>query len=72
MDSFFDEVGRDMVIMDWFKRYKPEQVKLYQDILDGHGIYKDLNEMILAVFEAGIDFARISERNARCRKLDQI
>lgn len=65
MESFFDEFGRDRVIADWLKRYKPDYVKLYEGILSRRPQYKELNELIILAFETGIEFSRASEREAR-------
>lgn len=65
MDSFFDKFGRDRVIMDWLKRYKPELMKVYDGILARRTSYEDLNALILFTFEVGIDFSRASKRDPR-------
>ena len=65
MDSFFDKFGRDRVIMDWLRRYKPELMKLYDGILVRRHEYQDFNDLILFAFEVGIDFSRASKRDPR-------
>ena len=65
MEWFFDKFGRDKVIMDWLKRYKPEHIKLYEGILARRAQYTDLNDFLLMVFEIGIDFSRASKRDPR-------
>lgn len=65
MDSFYDKYGRDRVIMDWLRRYKPELMKIYDGILARRFQYEDLNALILFAFEVGIDFSRASKRDPR-------
>jgi len=66
MDWFFDKYGRDMVIMDYLNRYQGGFPKLYNYILSQRSNgYEGLNDLILAVFEAGIAFSRATKRDAR-------
>lgn len=63
MEPFFDQYGRDMVIMDWLSKNKPELVKLYRYVLGRRVEWKELNDMILLAFETGIEFSHM--KNAR-------
>lgn len=68
MDWFFDKHGRDMVIMDWLKRHKEtaDYPKLYDYLLARRTVgYEALNGLVIAAFEAGIEFSRASKREAR-------
>lgn len=63
MEPFFDNYGRDMVISDWLDKNRPELVKLYRYVLARKAHWKELNEVIILAFEAGIEFSHM--KNAR-------
>lgn len=63
MSNFFDKRGRDRVIHDWLKTNKKSFVRLYEHVLLKQKDHPELNDLILQVFEAGINFAQMD--NAR-------
>ncbi len=69
MESFFDKTGRDRIIHDWLKLKhtgtRPNYVKLYEWVLAKNPHYKELNELIILAFEAGIEFSRATNRQAK-------
>jgi hypothetical protein len=62
MTNFFDDRGRDQVIYNWLKRYKPAYAHSYVDLVAKKEFATEINELILFAFEAGVAFGRITKR----------
>lgn len=72
MDWFFDNFGRDRIIMDWLQRNPCQRENdgnlstLYDYTLSRRNEgRKDLNDLIIMAFEAGIAFSRATKREPR-------
>jgi hypothetical protein len=67
MESFFDEYGRDRVILDWIVKNKPMMAAAYRYVLckNLNAEYQTFNDLMFIAFEAGIDFSRATSRDSR-------